>query len=82
MWWGIIFEYEINELEEIADILIDKDQTIVYYGYTKQQLIQLIEQVNGRGIDRIVPIGTALDFSETWDGQNFLTSFTREVVIK
>lgn len=79
---GLFFEYEINELEEIADILIDKDQTIVYYGYTKQQLIQLIEQVNGRGIDRIVPIGMALDFSETWDGQNFLTSFTREVVIK
>lgn len=78
---GMFYEYKIDKLEELADILIDKDQTIAYFGFKREELERLVEAIATRGIDRIVPIGKALDFNGVWDGQNFLTSFTREVVI-
>ncbi|MBH9788303.1 acyl-CoA reductase, partial [Clostridioides difficile] len=59
----------------------DKDQTIAYFGFKREELENLVEAISTRGIDRIVPIGKALDFNGVWDGQSFLTSFTREVVI-
>lgn len=78
---GLFYEYEIPELHELAQVIIDKDQTIAYFGFERSELQQLVEAVSTRGIDRIVPIGRALDFNGVWDGQDFLTSFTREVVI-
>lgn len=78
---GLFYEYEVDELQDVAQIIMDKDQTITYFGFDKEQLVTLAEVISTRGIDRIVPIGQALDFSGVWDGQSFLTSFTREVVI-
>ncbi|MCK1986515.1 acyl-CoA reductase [Lysinibacillus fusiformis] len=78
---GLFYEYKVDKLEELADILIDKDQTIAYFGFIRKELESLVEAISTRGIDRIVPIGKALDFNGVWDGQSFLTSFTREVVI-
>lgn len=78
---GLFYEYKVETLEQLADVIIDKDQTIAYFGFEKAQLTKLAEGIPTRGIDRIVPIGSALNFDGVWDGQNFLTSFTREVVI-
>lgn len=79
---GLFYEYEAVELKQVANIIIDKDQTITYFGFEQAQLIRLIKEIVTRGIDRIVPIGQALDFHGLWDGQRFLTSFTREVYLK
>lgn len=78
---GLFYEYEVEQLADLANIIIDKDQTIAYYGFEQAELAKLVDCISTRGIDRIVPIGQALDFSGIWDGQSFLTSFTREVVI-
>jgi len=78
---GLFYETTLENLTHIADIIIDKDQTLSYFGYSKEQLIEVIDLISNRGIDRIVPIGQALDFQAVWDGQAFLRSFTREVVV-
>ena len=78
---GLFYEYEIETLADLANIVIDKDQTLAYYGFEKPELSELAMCIQTRGLDRIVPVGQALDFSGVWDGQSFLTSFTREVVI-
>ena len=78
---GLFFEYDADSLRDLVSIIIDKDQTLSYFGYEKEDLLSLVQAVSSRGIDQIVPIGQALDFHQVWDGQNFLTSFTREVVI-
>lgn len=78
---GFFYEIALENLAHIADIIIDKDQTLSYFGYSKEQLIEVANTIYNRGIDRIVPIGQALDFQPVWDGQAFLRSFTREVVI-
>ena len=78
---GLFYECHVKALDEAAKLFIDKDQTIAYYGFTKEQLHEFVTHIQTRGIDRIVPVGQALDFNGAWDGQSFLTSFTREVVI-
>lgn len=79
---GLFYEYEVERLVDVAKVLIDKDQTIAYFGFERAELLELVDCLETRGVDRIVPIGQALDFNGVWDGQSFLTSFTREVVIK
>ncbi|MFJ7185415.1 acyl-CoA reductase [Lysinibacillus xylanilyticus] len=78
---GLFYEYNVDKLEDLADVLIDKDQTIAYFGFELKELVSLVDAISSRGVDRIVPIGQALDFNGVWDGQSFITSFTREVVI-
>ena len=78
---GLFYEYQVEQLEDLADVIIDKDQTIAYFGFDQAELAKLVDCISTRGVDRIVPIGQALDFSGVWDGQSFLTSFTREVII-
>lgn len=74
---GMFYEYEIENLVDLAKVIQDKDQTIAYFGFEEEHFIELIDSIPCRGIDRIVPIGMALDFDGIWDGQSFLTSFTR-----
>ncbi|SOB91326.1 acyl-CoA reductase LuxC [Ureibacillus xyleni] len=78
---GVFFEYHVNKLIDIASIIIDKDQTLAYFGYEKEELIELVQKIPTRGLDRVVPIGQALNFDGVWDGQSFINSFTREVTI-
>lgn len=78
---GLFYECTATTLQEISLLIVDKDQTLAYYGFEKWELVELASQISSRGIDRIVPIGQALNFDGVWDGQSFLRSFTREVVI-
>jgi len=39
-------------------------------------------QLCERGIDRIVPVGQALDFSPLWDGYVLFSELTRRVTVK
>lgn len=78
---GLFYEYDTVDLLEAATLLIDKDQTVSYFGFDQQELHKFVDTIPTRGVDRVVPIGQALDFSGVWDGQNFLTSFTREIVM-
>lgn len=79
---GLFYEYESVNLNHMAKFITDKDQTMSYFGFTTAQLEEFLTYIDTRGLDRIVPIGQALDFDRVWDGQSFLTSFTRKVVLK
>ena len=48
----------------------DKTQTITYWGMDKYEIRSLIKEVNVEMIDRVVPLGHALDFDYIWDGYN------------
>jgi len=38
--------------------------------------------LNGRGIDRIVPLGKALTFNRYWDGYDLLAEMIRHVYVE
>ncbi|OEH87028.1 hypothetical protein BHU72_00305 [Desulfuribacillus stibiiarsenatis] len=76
---GLFLEYHTEHISELSSLLQDKDQTITYFGFTKAQLGEFAQSLSGRKVDRIVPIGQALDFSSIWDGYDMLSYFTREI---
>lgn len=76
---GLFFEKEIPELHELTVLLNEKDQTLTYFGFERAELDKFARSVPTRALDRIVPIGSALNFSAAWDGNNLLQCFSREI---
>jgi hypothetical protein len=78
---GFFFECFIENLTELADLVSRKDQTLAYFGFEKNELFDFVKKVNGAGIDRIVPIGQALNFAPLWDGYSLLNELSKRVHI-
>jgi hypothetical protein len=76
---GLFFETELDQLHHVTRFVTERDQTLSYFGFARDELRQLVESLPSRAIDRIVPIGTALDFSMVWDGNSLMNVFTREI---
>lgn len=79
---GLFYEIEVGDLNEIYKFITRKHQTIAQFGFSKDELKDSIKLNMPNGIDRIVPVGQALDFSNIWDGNDLLLSFCREIDIK
>lgn len=80
--WGYFYEYELKDLSKLKKIINKKFQTLTYYGFSKNELVNFIKDNNIQGIDRIVPIGQALNMDLNWDGYDIISSLSRKVVIK
>ena len=49
---------------------------------SQNELVNFIKDNNIQGIDRIVPIGQALNMDLNWDGYDIISSLSRRVIIK
>lgn len=76
---GLFYELRINSLDELEQIVSPKDQTITVFGIDRKELREFIRRRLPHGINRIVPIGQALEFSTVWDGYDLLREFCREI---
>jgi len=76
---GLVAEVVLRNLIELAAQLDDRDQTLVQFGFDAEQLQQLLYAIGNRAIDRIVPLGRALDFHHIWDGTDLLGALTRRI---
>ena len=79
--FGLFYEYSIEELSEIADTIRDKCQTITYFGIDKNKIISSLINKNISGVDRIVPVGMALDMNVIWDGYDIIKELSRVIDI-
>lgn len=79
---GYFYEYSLNALSELIPIVTDKYQTVTYFGVEPKTIRDFIINHNIRGIDRIVPIGKAMEIDIVWDGHDLLVELSREVTIK
>jgi hypothetical protein len=78
---GLLFQHRIGALEELIPFVQRRDQTMTYFGYDAPELKAFAAKLNGRGVDRIVPAGQALQFNRFWDGYDLLQELTRHVYI-
>jgi hypothetical protein len=76
------FEYDLNNRDELAACVNTKFQTSTYFGIDPKELGDWIIQKRLHGIDRIVPIGSALDISVIWDGYDIIKTLSRIIDIK
>jgi Acyl-CoA reductase (LuxC) len=78
---GLFLERSLNELTEVPDLLHEKDQTVTYFGFGREELMELIDMIPNAAVSRIVPVGQALQFGTVWDGFSFFLHFTREITL-
>lgn len=79
---GLFYQINLDRLLDIVPHIQRADQTLAAFGFEQDEMRQLVIALQGRGIDRIVPFGQALQFNRIWDGYDLLQEFTRRVSIQ
>jgi hypothetical protein len=79
---GTICHLTVRALADIVPTVARKDQTFSQFGFAMAELDDFVTAVAGRGVDRIVPFGSALTFAGVWDGYDLLQEFTRITTIQ
>jgi hypothetical protein len=67
----------LHELDELADHVETRDQTLGYFGFTRERMETFGRLCASRGLCRIVPIGQSLNFDTVWDGYDLLREAVR-----
>jgi len=76
---GYFYEIELKSVSDIVSYVSSKWQTVTYEGIDCGLLRDEILKAGKSGVDRIVPIGRALDWSFTWDGIDLIERLTRVI---
>jgi hypothetical protein len=79
---GLFYSFQLEDINSLSEIVNNKYQTLTYYGVDKSILENFIIENSVSGIDRIVPVGRALDMDVIWDGYDVISYLSRIVDIK
>lgn len=79
---GYFYEYSLKSYDELAAIVTEKYQTVTQFGIEAETLRGFVIKNRLRGIDRIVPVGKAMDLSVVWDGYDLIKMLSRIVAIE
>jgi hypothetical protein len=78
---GLFWQAHLPDLKALTTLLDRRSQTISSFGMSAQAWSEWV-RLEAAWIDRIVPLGQALQFDTIWDGQDLLRDFTRLVAIR
>lgn len=79
--FGTFTEVTISGLDNVTDFISRDVQTLGYFGFTSLEMLKMIEELKVDGIDRVVPIGSALTFDTIWDGYDLIRTLSRTVMV-
>lgn len=79
---GFFVETTDNKLQNLVKIINSKYQTITYFGLNPEAIRECVISNGLSGVDRIVPVGEALNIDTIWDGYNLLETLSRIIAIK
>ena len=74
-------QFFLLKLTDIIKYIRPEDQTLSVYGFSENEISALLSSLINRGIDRVVPIGQALEFNNIWDGVDLLETMSRKIDI-
>jgi hypothetical protein len=80
--YGTFVETRVDSIQELCPLINGKVQTLAYFGVMRQEILELGDELFGRGIDRIVPVGESLNFDLTWDGFDLIAGMTRSIRVR
>lgn len=76
---GFFFEHIIDGLDGLKGIVNERYQTLTCHGVDREQVSRFIAQEGLTGIDRVVPVGKALDMGVVWDGYDLIGTLSRVI---
>jgi hypothetical protein len=79
---GTFQEIKVDSPREFLSFLDRSVQTVTYFGIDPELLLEAIIEYGISGVDRIVPLGSAFDFSPIWDGVDLVSALSRVVEIR
>jgi len=79
---GLLTHARVKSADAVVALLRRSHQTITYFGLNDAERDGLAQDAGRAGVDRVVPIGRALDFGPYWDGYNLWDDLTRLVVVQ
>lgn len=79
---GLLTQTSCGSVGEVARLLRRDHQTITHFGLSESERGELAREAGKAGVDRVVPIGRALDFGAVWDGYTLWADLTRTVVVQ
>jgi len=79
---GTFFEKNISKLNDLKKFISKKCQTVSYFGFDKKEFKIFLIKNNLLGIDRVVPIGKALEIDIVWDGYDIAKSLSRTISLE
>ena len=80
--YGFFYEAQIKSMEYMTNFINSKYQTLTYLGFQKEELEDFVIKNRLSGIDRIVPVGQALDIDIIWDGYDLAKSLSRIIDVR
>ncbi len=80
--FGLFYEYDISSMNELQAVIHEKYQTLTYYGVNSEELARIVRDSHWLGIDRIVPVGKALDMDVIWDGYDLVREMSRIIDVR
>ena len=75
--YGYFYEYATERLDDVVAVVTSQVQTLTYFGVPREELASFVRRNRVRGIDRIVPVGEAMDIGLTWDGYDLIRTLSR-----
>jgi hypothetical protein len=78
---GYFYVRQAESVEQLGIPSSSKIQTVAYFGISDGEKNMLIDAAMGEGIDRVVPLGRALEFNYVWDGYNLLDELSKKVQV-
>ena len=80
-YFGTVHEVVLPNLDALAPIVNERYQTLTNQGIKNSEVRDWIVRNQLRGIDRVVPVGHALDMDIVWDGYDMVNSLSRIIDI-
>lgn len=78
---GYFFEYALGDRAELFEVITEKFQTVTFFGIDAGNLRDELVAASVRGIDRIVPVGQAMDIGPVWDGHDLVRELSRRIAM-
>lgn len=79
--FGTFLELRVMDLDDIYPYIRKNEQTLCFFGVEGDQIFNMLKRHPEAMVDRIVPIGKALDIGIQWDGKSVLETLARKIEI-
>lgn len=77
--FGLFFEAEAGDMEELPPLLSPRVQTVACAGVEPGGVAAFLAQRHARGVDRVVPLGRAMEMDTIWDGKDLIAALSRVI---
>ena len=74
---GLFYEVNLKTLEELFTYVTREYQTLSIYGFDKKTIKNILQDNKPLGIDRVISLGKAMEFSPIWDGYDMMQNLCR-----